>query len=149
MRCPMTVYYLSMINIATAHAQSHCKFLDGECPGSHRGQTTVWGNIQSPHILACGNKPAAVVLRLASSGSVRHYDVINERNHKTIASLGQFDRWTLVPCIKRNKNPFSLSSLPAFLRGSGAMVVKATLFGCGYAALGCPGILSPSGNENH
>ncbi len=36
----------------------------------------------------------------------------------------------------RHKNPFLLSSLPAFLRGSGAMVVEAILFGCGYAALG-------------
>ncbi len=36
----------------------------------------------------------------------------------------------------RHKNPFLLSVLPAFLRGSGAMVVEAILFGCGYAALG-------------
>ena len=36
----------------------------------------------------------------------------------------------------RYENPFLLSSLPAFLRGSGAMVVEAGLFGCGYAALG-------------
>ncbi len=40
------------------------------------------------------------------------------------------------PTAGRYKNPFLLSSLPAFLRGSGAMVVKAALFGCGYAALG-------------
>ncbi len=36
----------------------------------------------------------------------------------------------------RYENPFLLSSLPAFLRGSIAMVVEAILFGCGYAALG-------------
>ncbi len=36
----------------------------------------------------------------------------------------------------RYENPFLLSSLPAFLRGSVAMVVKDILFGCGYAALG-------------
>ncbi len=36
----------------------------------------------------------------------------------------------------RNKNPFLLSFLAAFLRGSGAMVVEAILFGCGNAALG-------------
>ena len=35
-----------------------------------------------------------------------------------------------------NINPFMLSFLPAFLSGSGAMVVEAILFGCGYAALG-------------
>ena len=35
----------------------------------------------------------------------------------------------------QHKNPFLLSSLPEFLRGSGAMVVKAGLIGCGYAAL--------------
>ena len=35
----------------------------------------------------------------------------------------------------RHKNPFLLSSLPAFLRGSGETIVKATLFGCGHAAL--------------
>ena len=35
----------------------------------------------------------------------------------------------------RYQNPFLLSSLPAFLRGSGAMVVEAILFGCGYAVL--------------
>ena len=34
----------------------------------------------------------------------------------------------------RYKNPFLLSSLPAFLRSSGAMVVEAILFGCCYAA---------------
>ncbi len=36
----------------------------------------------------------------------------------------------------RYENPFLLSSLPTFLRGSGGMVVDAILFGCGYAALG-------------
>ncbi len=36
----------------------------------------------------------------------------------------------------RYENPFLLSSLPAFLRGSGAMVVDPILFGCGHAALG-------------
>ena len=35
----------------------------------------------------------------------------------------------------RNKNPFLLSFLTAFLRGSGAMIEEAILFGCGYAAL--------------
>ncbi len=36
----------------------------------------------------------------------------------------------------RHKNLFLLSSLPAFLRGSVAMVVEAILFGYGYAASG-------------
>ncbi len=36
----------------------------------------------------------------------------------------------------RYKNSFLLSFLPAFLRGSAAMVVDAILFGCGYAELG-------------
>ncbi len=40
------------------------------------------------------------------------------------------------PLSGRYKNPFLLSYLPAFLRGSGAIVVEAILFGCGYAALG-------------
>ncbi len=36
----------------------------------------------------------------------------------------------------RNKNPFLPSFLPEFLRGSGAIVAEAPLFGCGYTALG-------------
>ena len=36
----------------------------------------------------------------------------------------------------RYNNPFLLSSLPAFVRGSVAMVVEAILFGYGYAASG-------------
>ncbi len=36
----------------------------------------------------------------------------------------------------RNTNPFLLSFLTAFLKGSDAMVVEAILFDCGYAASG-------------
>ncbi len=38
-----------------------------------------------------------------------------------------------VPAMVRS---FLVSLLPAFLRGSGAIVDEAGLFGCGYAALG-------------
>ncbi len=42
--------------------------------------------------------------------------------------------WPMKPLLIEKINPFLLSSLPAFLRGSGGMVVDDILFGCGYAA---------------
>ena len=36
----------------------------------------------------------------------------------------------------RHKNQFLLSSFPAFLRGSGGIIIKTAFFGCGYAAVG-------------